>query len=297
MNFEEKPTIMGNNFESINKAKAPMGHIYNRPDPRAYYRELCKLDYAIPTAAKPIFDLLIRTLRRRRGETLHILDLGCSYGVNAALLKHDLSMRDLYEHWSDGSIANASPEEALRHERRLLEANATDGDIEIFGLDSAPNAVAFAERSGLIDEGFAINLEKEALDRAAAETFERVDLVISTGCVGYVTDTSFERLLPSITKGRRPWLANFVLRVFPFDGIAATLDRWGYVSEKLEGRTFVQRQFSSPEEESRVLDQLRAQGIDPRGIETEGNLHAEFFLSRPAEDARSMPIGRLIASA
>ncbi len=46
-------------FEEINKAKANMDHIYDRPDPRAYFRELEKVGYAIPDAANPIFRRLV----------------------------------------------------------------------------------------------------------------------------------------------------------------------------------------------------------------------------------------------
>ena len=75
-------------FEKINEAKANMDHIYDQSDPRAYFRELKKLGYGIPGAAKPIFQKLISHLRHRPNDTVHVLDLGCSYGVNAALLKH-----------------------------------------------------------------------------------------------------------------------------------------------------------------------------------------------------------------
>ena len=91
--------VIDDAFNEINEAKANMDHIYDQADPRSYFRELRKLDYAIPDAAKPIFQKLIANLRLRRNDHVHILDLGCSYGVNAALLKHDLSMPELYDHW------------------------------------------------------------------------------------------------------------------------------------------------------------------------------------------------------
>jgi hypothetical protein len=40
--------------------------------------------------------------------------------------------------------------------------------------------------------------------------------VTSTGCVGYVTEKSFESLLLSMTQGRSPWTSNFVLQMFPW---------------------------------------------------------------------------------
>ncbi|MFQ5626223.1 MAG: class I SAM-dependent methyltransferase, partial [Methyloligellaceae bacterium] len=222
-----KPMTGDATFEEINEAKASMDHIYDQPDPRAYFRELKKLGYAIPSAAKPIFQKLISHRRRGQDDTIHVLDLGCSYGVNAALLKHDLSMGDLYEHWAQEGLADAAPEEVVEYDQRFFTDLDEPENIEVIGLDVAENAVAFAEEVGLLDEGLAFNLETEPLPASAEEELAPVDLVTSTGCVGYVTEKSFERLLPVITRDRQPWIANFVLRMFPFDAIEETLSDWG----------------------------------------------------------------------
>jgi len=280
-------------FEEINEVKTDMDHIYNQRDPRAYFRELKKLGYAIPGTAKPVFQKLISHIRGRRGGTVHILDLGCSYGVNAALLKHDLTMSELYEHWGQDTIASASPEQVVERDRRFFADLDQTQDIEVIGLDQAERAVAFAEEAGLIDEALAVNLETEVLPAPARDELAPVDLVASTGCVGYVTEKSFERLLPAVSRGRPAWLANFVLRMFPFDAIAMRLGERGYATEKLEGHTFVQRRFASTEEQEQVIEQLVGLGIDPAGKEAEGELHAEFYLSRPAREAAALPIERL----
>ena len=281
-------------FEEINEAKANMDHIYNQPDPRAYFRELKKLGYAIPGIAKPIFQKLIRHLQRRRDATLQVLDLGCSYGVNAALLKHDLSMEQLYEHWGQKKLADAAPEEVIAYDQRFFANIDEPENIEVIGLDQAENAIAFAERVGLLDGGIAVNLETEPLSALANEELAPVDLVMSTGCVGYVTEKSFDRLLPAVTEGRLPWMAHFVLRLFPFDAIEESLNEWGYVTEKLEGQTFLQRRFAWADEQEQVLEQLHDQGIDPTGKEAEGHFLAEFYLSRPIKDAAEVPIERLL---
>ena len=280
-------------FEEINEAKADMDHIYNQPDPRAYFRELKKLGYAIPGAAQPIFQKVISHLRRRRNGTVHVLDLGCSYGVNAALLKHDLTMPELYEHWGQAELTDATPQEVVAHDRGFFADLDEQQNLEVIGLDQAENAVAFAEETGLLDEGLAVNLETEELSAPARDDLAPVDLVMSTGCVGYVTDKSFDRLLPAVNRGGPAWLANFVLRMFPFDAIEDSLSDQGYVTEKLEGQTFVQRRFVSAEEQDQVLEQLAELGIDPAGKEAEGHFHAEFYLSRPAREAAEMPIERL----
>ena len=283
-------------FDESNKAKADMDYIYDQPDPRAYFRELRKLDYAIPGGAKPIFQKLISHLQRQRNNAVHVLDLGCSYGVNAALLKHGLSMPELYEHWGKKELVEATPEEVIACDQCFFDNLDEHPDILVTGLDQAESAVAFAEEAGLLDKGLAVNLETESLPEAAIENLAQVDLMISTGCVGYVTEKSFERLLPAVTQGQSPWMGNFVLRMFPFDSIEETLKDWGYVTEKLEGRTFIQRQFASDEEQDQVLEQLRNQGIDPAGKETEDHLLAEFYLSRPATEVAEAPIGELLAA-
>ncbi|MDA1308380.1 MAG: class I SAM-dependent methyltransferase [Proteobacteria bacterium] len=283
-----------NAFEDINESKANMDYIYNESDPRAYFQELKKLAYTIPDAAKPIFQQLITHLQRRQERAVHVLDLGCSYGVNAALLKYDLSMHELYDHWSDRSLVQSAPEDVVAHDRHFIDNLDEQEDIVVTGLDQAESAVAFAKESGLLDEGLAVNLEISSLSNTATEILADADLVTSTGCVGYMTEKSFERLLPAVTQGRSPWIGNFVLRMFPFDAIEETLAKFGYVTERLDGQTFVQRNFASADEHEQVLDQLRDGGIDPTSGEVEGQLLAEFYLSRPKADAVAMPIERLL---
>ncbi|MBL4613670.1 MAG: hypothetical protein JKY27_02185 [Magnetovibrio sp.] len=281
-------------FEDINEVKADMDHIYNQSDPRAYFHELNKLDYAIPDTAKPIFQKLIGHLQQRHNDTVHVLDLGCSYGINAAILKHDLSMDELYEHWGQKKMTGATSQEVVAYNQKFFADIDTSLDIEVIGLDQAENAIAFGEESGLLDEGLAVNLETEPLSALAKEKLAPVDLVMSTGCVGYLTEKSFDRLLPAVTEGQQPWIANFVLRLFPFDAIEKSLDKWGYVTEKLEGQTFFQRDFASDDEQEQVLEQLCDRGVDPSGKEAEGHFLAEFYLSRPMKDVAEVPIERLL---
>ncbi len=281
-------------YDEINEAKENMDYIYDQLDPRAYFRELNKLDYAIPDTAKPIFQKLIGHIQQRRNDTVHVLDLGCSYGVNAAILKHDLSMGELYEHWGQKKMMDATAAEVVAYDQQFFADMDDPENIEVIGLDQSENAIAFGEESGLLDEGLAVNLETEQLSALAKEKLAPVDLVTSTGCVGYLTEKSFDRLLPAVTEGHQPWIANFVLRLFPFDAIANSLSKWGYVTEKLEGQTFFQREFASDDEQEQVLEQLRDQGVDPTGKETEGHFLAEFYLSRPLMDATEVPIERLL---
>lgn len=283
-------------FEEINEAKVNMDHIYDETDPRAYFRELKKLQYKIPGAAKPIFQNLISGLRHSDGEPVTILDIGCSYGVNAALLKYDLSMPDLYQHWGQEGLVAATREEVIQYDQHYFDKLDDPENIEMIGLDQAGNAIEFAEEIGLLDDGLAVNLEVDPLPDSAKEELTSVDLIMSTGCVGYVTEKTFDNLLPTVTQGRSPWLANFVLRMFPFDVIEEALKPWGYVTEKLENRTFVQREFASTGEQAQVIDQLRGIDVDATGLEDQGQLLAEFYLSRPKEEVEKVSLEELLAA-
>ena len=283
-------------FEEINKAKSNLDEIYNQRDPRAYCGRLGKLDYVIPDVAKPIFRKLISEVRKRHGDPVHILDLGCSYGINAALLKYDLTIADLYEHWEDRELADMPPEEIAKRDVQYFATLDEVDKVKVFGLDQAESAVEYGQNVGLLDVGHAVNLETEALTTQVKEDLRPVDLVVSTGCVGYVTEKTFERLLPAVSQDHAPWIANFVLRFFPFTQIEETLNHSGYVTEKLEGHTFVQRRFESESERDQMLDQLRKQGIEPTSAEVDGHLLAELYLSRPADETTEATIEQLVLS-
>jgi len=279
-------------FSEINEVKADMDHIYNRADPRPYYRELKELGYRIPGEAKPVFSELAKA--RGAGQNVTFLDVGCSYGVNAALLRHTLTMDDLYERWAGDELSDASRDDVVSSDRRFFRSCRNDENISVLGLDPADQAIGYAEEVGLLEAGFALDLESEPVPAKAARKLGDVDIVASTGCVGYVTEKSFERLLPAVASGRPAWVANFVLRMFPFDAIEACLDRHGYVTEKLPDRRFVQRRFASDEERREVIGRIEARGLEPSQEERDGFMVAEFFLSRPREEAAARPIGELL---
>lgn len=281
-----------------NQTEAPAseaGSIHDRDDPRAFFREMQPLGYRMPDSAKPILDTVLARLADRRAGTIDVLDIGCSYGINAALLKYDLSLGELYSHWSQSHLERASSQEILNLDRRFFAALRAKRDITVTGLDVAERAVRFGIDSGLLDDGFSANLEVEALPSAAKGNLAGIDLVMSTGCVGSITERTFNRLLPAITKEERPWIANFVPRTVPFDAIATALAESGYVTERLEETAFIQRRFRDPDERDAVMARLRDMGREILPQEEKGLVTAEFFLSRPKEEAEALALEQLFA--
>ena len=147
----------------------------------------------------------------------------------------------------------------------------------------------------MIESGVAANLENDEPSAEERAALEDVDIIVSTGCVGYVTDKTFNRLLAMREKGDAPWVVSFVLRMFPYDAIEAELAQHGLVTEKLGGVTFVQRRFHSESELEATLKAVQSRGIDTHGKETDGLFHAELFVSRPETEVRDNPLSEIVS--
>jgi SAM-dependent methyltransferase len=280
-------------YSETNDIKANFDRIYIQGDPREYYRVLYGLDYVIPDLAKGIFRDVIAALSEQRKRSIKVLDLGCSYGNNAALIRFPLDIDRLAARYRDLEDANLSTEELTKLDRNYFKSWPKT-EIEIVGLDVSEPALNYAKDVGLLDDAIALDLENGTLTDAARAALSDVDLIISTGCIGYVTEKTYSQVLGAI-EGPMPWVASFVLRMFPYTPIGDLLEREGLVTEKLEGVSFVQRRFLSANECSEVLQQLHDQDIDTTDKEAKGLLHAEFYLSRPDAARKAYPLEQLVS--
>ncbi len=279
-------------FDLDDTGKIDLNNIYDQPDPRSYYQTIFNLDYRIPAEAEPVFQRVIETLRKNRdGASLTILDVGSSYGVNAALLKHNRVLSDLYDFYGPSSTAGLSRRDLISRDRAFFDACDADSGVRFVGLDVAGNAVGYARDAGIIDAGIVADLETGSPSEGDRALLTDVDLVISTGAIGYVGAPTFERILDCARS--EPWFAVFALRMFPIDEIAAVLRAHGYAVFRLAGRTFRQRRFAGREEAAEVFANLGDLGLDPAGLESGGWYHAEFFFAWPAS-SRPAPLPGLV---
>ncbi|MFI6042843.1 class I SAM-dependent methyltransferase [Nocardia sp. NPDC051321] len=257
--------------------KASFDDIYDRPDPRDYYARMSDLDYRIPELAKPVFQQQIREYRASaRVSTLTVLDIGCSYGVNAALLRFDTTMPELAEHYRSADGDHAA---LVARDREALGSRDGLADVRFLGMDASAPALAYARETGLLHDTVHADLESGEPTDEQRELLATADIIISTGCIGYVTEKTLARVATAHPR-RRPWMAHFVLRMFDFAPIAAELAALGYRTEQAPG-LFEQRRFASDAEQAQVLNALSAKGIDTTDRETEGWLYAGLYLSRP----------------
>ncbi|MGP3950081.1 hypothetical protein [Streptomyces sp. 7N604] len=279
---------------SQSPGKTSFNDIYDLPDPRGYFRTLRPLEYQIPHHGQRVFRrvLAAHTPVTGRDGPVTVLDLCCSYGINAALLNHDLTLGDLYERYTAERRATLSTARLAQEDRSFYAARRLPHAVHMTGLDSARNAVAYARAAGLLDEGFGEDLESDEPSRDLVRALEPVRLITVTGGVGYITTRTFERLLPHIDGP--VWVAAFVLRTVNYGPIADVLAEAGLVTQKANGRTFPQRRFSDPDEQRHAIEAVEAAGLSPSGKEAAGYYHAEFYLSRPTAHAAAFPVTDLL---
>jgi SAM-dependent methyltransferase len=282
-------------FKDINENKMNFDDLYSANDPREYFKYLGQLDYIIPHIAQPVFDQVIRARAQVQSEPVTVLDLGCSYGVNGALMKYGLDYEALRQRYASPALQSLSSEEVLELDRAYYMAWPRRRGVRVIGLDISENAVRYAQAAGTVDRSLAVDLETQEPSREEAEALAAADLIVSTGCVGYVTRKTFERVVRLARQGRAPWVASFVLRMFPYDRIEAALAEHGLVTEKFEGATFVQRRFANREEMEATVRAVEARGIDTRGREVEGLFHADLFVSRPRDEIERRPLHELVS--
>jgi hypothetical protein len=281
-------------FSHINEAKMDFTDLYTSKDPREYFKYLGQLDYIIPHLAQPIFAQLIRARQETQDEPVTVLDVGCSYAINGALMKFAVDYEALRQRYTSPPLQRLTSSEMLDFDRHFYAAWPKQPGLRVIGLDVSANAVRYAENCGILEHGLAIDLESRDPTAEEASILADVDIIVSTGCVGYVTSKTFQRIARVARRGRAPWAANFVLRMFPFDNIDATLAGQGLVTERYEGATFVQRRFANREEMEAAITAVESRGLDTEGYETEGLYHSNLFVSRPAAEIARRPIQELV---
>ena len=281
-------------FQAINSAKANFDDIYSMADPRGYFSVLGSLDYMIPDIAAPIVRQVL-TARMRQYDSARaplILDVGCSYGINAAVHRFPVTFASLRRRYTRREVARLSSAQLLRFDRSYYASWPDIGLGNFIGLDPSVPAIAYAKNVGLIEAGITTDLEKSDLTTADLRLLEDADVVLSTGAVGYVTDKTYRRILGAVR--RKPWIVSFVLRMFPYDSLASVFAEHGLVTERLASAVFVQRRFRDIAEFDSTRQALKELGVQTDGFESDGLLRAELFLSRPAADAWAAPLDDIV---
>ncbi|WP_306189713.1 hypothetical protein [Streptomyces sp. MK5] len=269
--------------EGVAGGKARFEDIYNRPDPRAYFRRMAPLEYEIPHHAQPAFRRAAAeraALDDGRPQRPAVLDVCCSYGINAALLNHEITLADLYERYTAPARQAMPAQELAARDREFYAARRRPDAMPVFGLDIAAHAVHYAREVGLLDAAFTDDLESGSPGPGLGRALADVGLVTLTGGGSYVTARTFAALLDGV---RRPvWVSAFVLRTVSYEPIVEVLAAHGLRTVLDVSRTYPQRLFTEERERQYAIAAVRALGGDPAGREENGRFHSLHYESRPA---------------
>lgn len=256
--------------------KADFSSIYDRPDPRAYFGTLMSLDYQITQQALPVVEQVLAEAGPRT-----VLDVCCSYGINASLLRCAVDLAEVGSRNTDPARAALPTEDVIAQDAAFYAERLRHPECTVLGLDASGPAIDYGVRTGLLADGWAEDLESTDPSPALAAGLRDVGLVVCTGGVGYIGRPTFERIVRAVGDPADLWLAVFVLRVFDYDDIVESLAGFGLVTERLP-QTFPQRRFADRAEADAAIHDVRRRGLDPAGKEADGWFHADCYLSRPA---------------
>ncbi|WP_051371105.1 hypothetical protein [Streptomyces sp. 142MFCol3.1] len=268
--------------EGVADGKARFDDIYDRPDPRAYFGRLAPLEYEIPHHAQPVF----RQVAAERAalddgcpRRPAVLDVCCSYGINAALLNHDITLGQMYERYTSPACRAMSTAELAALDKEFYAERRRPDAVPVFGLDVAAPAVRYAVEVGLLDAAFTDDLEQGSPGPGLRRALSEVGLITLTGGGSYITARTFAALLDGT---RRPvWVSAFVLRTVSYHPIVRTLAAHGLGTTVDASRTYPQRLFADERERRYAIAAVRALGGDPAGREEHGRFQSLRYESRP----------------
>jgi len=265
------------------KVKKDFTDIYTQDSPYGYLKEMERLEYDISDSTKPLYNSIIEQLEKTLSRPINILDLGSSYGINSSLMKYNLTMSKLNNFF----LNKTKP--TKKETKQFYEGCARNDNLNFYQIDISEEALKFSEEMDLCERGINVDLEAEKLN--LLESFPKIDLVIATGCIGYIGYKAFSNLLKviknrqsnSIESGKEyaaPIFAFSVLRMFDIDDIKEVFEMNDYSIVKSDIKSIRQRNFSDPKEKAQTISILHNMGIDTEKYEDDGNFYADFYIAK-----------------
>ena len=275
--------------------KDDFGRVYDLEDPSPYFNALRPSGYRMPEVLAGALKSIHRAICAARGSvgTLRVLDFACGYGAVGALLRHAVSMPELYaryagRHWrpDDGRTYWQSDAEffASRRERSRT--------FEIGGADIAGNALEYAAAMGFLDRTFHADLVEQPPNEALGHFLRGVDLAVECGSLGELLPVAFERILDA-GGHHRTWFLYGPRPDVDWVRLDALWTARGYRAESLVNEPVRYRKPLGAAERVAMLRATRALGKPDGSVMREDYLLADVRLARPEADLDNPPIGEL----
>ena len=270
--------------------KEHFNEVYNLPDPRLYYRGLLPTSYRAPLVMARALQAF--TTDANDGKPLRVIDFACGYGGIGAMLRHNLTMEELYTYYSSTSTTSSTLTNRIAMDRDWYGRHRSDAPaVHITGLEVAERAMGYAAEMGLID---AIAHEDLTASEPSAElrrTLQAADLLVEAGSVshGGVQLGVFRSILAT---GARPWIVRISRPDADLHLVEEFLTSSGYQTDYF-GPLVRYRKPLGSDEEVRVLDLATTLGKGAEEAISGGYIVARLSVSRPAADISRWPIDTL----
>ena len=273
---------------SANDAKASFDSAYTQDTPHDYFKNLGELDYSICDETRPFCEAAAGLLQ---GWERHVrmLDIGCSYGVNAAIVKHGVLFGELARFFEASVPMDAKAGAETRSSRTVQESTDHRHGVRRAGRLSKGHRVRSTSQPARPRDRWQ-NLEQGA-DTLSPEdrTWIRgVNLIVSTGAIGYITHRTLRAVLDTMGAQASNAIALMtVLRVFDTDTVVETLRAYGLKTAFVSDALLPQRRFHADGERERIVELLRDRGLDPSPEET-GRYYARVLVAARSDKLASV---------
>ncbi|MGE0432519.1 MAG: hypothetical protein AB7K09_13680 [Planctomycetota bacterium] len=275
-------------FEQENRVKADFDDAYTAPTPHAYLAAMAENGYAIGEQARPWFVAAAELLAEHNGTAfpVQMLDLGCSYGVGAALVRFGVTFDEMVAFFTSRAPRNYTA--CTESTRSWLNATPPQLDLRVIGMDASGPAIRFATDACMLDNGIVANLEAPgaAPDDEQRAFFRSCNLVVSSGAIGYITGRTLDHVLADLGADHPgkfgPLVVVTILRMFDAGPIVEAFRKVDMRFEAVPGVRLPQRRFVDETEQRRTLDLLASRDVDTAGWESEGVLVADLYVGAPA---------------
>ena len=234
---------------------------------------------------------------RGAGDTLRVLDFACGYGAVGALLRHDVSMPEIYARYAERLWRPADARSYWEADAEFFAARHEESvGFEIGGTDIAGAALEYAAALGFVDRTFHANLVDHAPSDELTRFLHAVDLIVESGSVGGLLPAAFERILDCCGDESRPWFLFSPRPDVDWSSLNALWTGQGYRTERLGTGPVRYRKSLGAEERVDMLRITRALGKPDEAVMRDGYLLVDLTLARPEADAGNPPIEQLRGS-
>ncbi len=263
--------------------------VYMQDSPYNYLKTMRDVEYRIPNETKPLYLSIVDQLYSQLKRPLNILDIGSSYGINSALMTFDLTMEDLDAFF----LKSDKPPSREESEEFFSKQPKKDKRLNFYQIDISSPALKFSEDVGLCKGSLCVNLETET--PKIPNNFVPIDMVIATGCVGYIGYKAFSRLFEFFQQENNgsemnsmPVFAFSLMRLFPIEKIQKTFEHYDFSLMKSKITPIPQRHFYSEDEKNNTVAILKERGIKTEELEDKGYYYADFYVGNPKTQQKEL---------